>query len=309
MERLSDNFALIQFKRIIMDVEIQKLSKILNKIEKSGCKKFSQLKVIKSREKLIYSGYYWEVIALILAFFACIASWNYDLFMQNSCLIEFPVELRTKLFRRPENCEFCENVKEITYLEKLTPDLFEKNYAYTATPVIVTDAMENWTAPEMFDYWYFKSVYKTARRKHKTLNCQFFPYKSGIKSLYDAFDLPPERVEYEKGTEPWYFGWSNCNPDVAKILRQHYGRPYFLPKSSENTAVDWIFIGGHGLGAHMHVDNVRLPSWQAQLRGMKKWILAPPPECYYRCSSFEAVVKPGDISMMYEVMICVTYVY
>ncbi|EDS39638.1 conserved hypothetical protein [Culex quinquefasciatus] len=29
------------------------------------------------------------------------------------------------------------------------------------------------------------------------------------------------------------------------------------------------------------VDNVRLPSWQSQLKGAKEWILAPPPECYY----------------------------
>lgn len=57
----------------------------------------------------------------------------------------------------------------------------------------------------------------------------------------------------EKGTDPWYFGWSNCNNEVAKILRQHYGRPYFLPKTSENAATDWIFMGGQGLGAHMHV--------------------------------------------------------
>lgn len=28
----------------------------------------------------------------------------------------------------------------------------------------------------------------------------------------------------------------------------------------------------------MKVDNVRLPSWQAQIKGEKEWTLAPPPE-------------------------------
>lgn len=46
----------------------------------------------------------------------------------------------------------------------------------------------------------------------------------------------------------------------------------------------------------LQVDNVRLPSWQAQLKGSKEWILAPPPECYYKCSFFRIVVNPGEIS-------------
>lgn len=108
--------------------------------------------------------------------------------------------------------------------------------------------------------------------------------------------MKEDRVNYEKGTQPWYFGWSNCNYEIAKTLRKHYNRPYFLPKTSENTPTDWIFMGGPGMGAHMHVDNVRLPSWQAQLRGTKEWILAPPPECYYQCSSFKTTVHPGEIS-------------
>lgn len=135
-----------------------------------------------------------------------------------------------------------------------------------------------------------------ARRKRKSLSCQFFPQKTGIKNLHEALSIPRERVNYETGTEPWYFGWSNCNVEVAEVLRQHYGRPYFLPDSSENNAVDWIFMGGPGLGLNMHVDNVRLPSWQAQLRGGKQWILAPPPECYFQCKSFDTVVKKGEIS-------------
>lgn len=121
-------------------------------------------------------------------------------------------------------------------------------------------------------------------------------YKTEFKSLQEALNIPAERVNYEVGTKPWYFGWSNCDYEVAQELRKHYARPYFLPDNSENNAVDWIFMGGPSLGAHMHVDNVRLPSWQAQIKGEKQWILAPPPECYYECSTFSATVRTGDIS-------------
>lgn len=220
-----------------------------------------------------------------------------------------------KLFRPPENCRFCRGVKEALRLQNVSPDEFEDSYAYSGGPVIVTDATSNWTALEVsstgrishfypfsishfqiFDYWYFRDIYQNSTQKWKIANCQFFPYKSGFKSLFDAFRMDDRRAAYMEGTEPWYFGWSNCNSEIVKIFREHYGRPYFLPPTSENHAGDWIFMGWPGFGAHMHVDNVRLPSWQAQLKGTKKWILAPPPECYYECESFEVVVQTGDIS-------------
>ncbi|XP_037039984.1 bifunctional arginine demethylase and lysyl-hydroxylase JMJD6-B [Bradysia coprophila] len=214
------------------------------------------------------------------------------------CALVLPSEL-SKIFRPPVNCNFCENVTEVDRVANISPDEFEQRYAYTGRPVIVTDATSSWTALETFDFWYFKEIYEEARKRtNKLVNCQFFPYKSGFKTFYEAMSIPKERVDYQPGTDPWYFGWSNCNEDVAQILREHYGRPYFLPKTSENNAIDWIFMGGSGLGAHMHVDNVRLPSWQAQIKGEKEWTLAPPPECYYQCSFMKATVSTGDIIVL-----------
>ena len=46
---------------------------------------------------------------------------------------------------------------------------------------------------------------------------------------------------------------SNCDVATGNILRQHYQRPYFLPRSAESSKTDWIFMGSPGYGAHMHV--------------------------------------------------------
>ena len=46
---------------------------------------------------------------------------------------------------------------------------------------------------------------------------------------------------------------SNCVPRVMKALRRHYTRPEFLPKDSESSHLDWMFMGGSGTGAQMHV--------------------------------------------------------
>lgn len=272
---------------------VKKLQDLLKKCKKNKID-IRELPAIKDREDLIVSLKKWNVtMGLIIVFVVFV--YNSNLFLSEDCTVTMPDEL-TKALRQPENCDFCRDVNKVIRVESISPDEFERDFAYQAKPVIITDATKNWTALETFDFWYFKDLYENVNKGKKKWNCQFFPYKTEFKSLYEALAIPDDRVNYEPGAKPWYFGWSNCNRDVAEVLRQHYGRPYFLPRTSENNAVDWIFMGGPGLGAHMHVDNVRLPSWQAQVRGTKEWTLAPPPECYYECEAFKAVVLTGDVS-------------
>ena len=81
-----------------------------------------------------------------------------------------------------------------------------------------------------------------------------------------AFDMPDERWQMHGNYTPWYFGWANCDEEAGEFLRQFYERPNFLPENSESGKRDWIFIGTPGYGAPMHLDNVRYPSWQAQVK-------------------------------------------
>lgn len=203
-------------------------------------------------------------------------------------------------FRPPESCSFCRNISEVKRISNIAPDDFEEKYAYSAIPIIITDVTKNWTAGEKFSFQFFKTTYLNSRKKTKTFDCQFFPYKSGFQSLFEGLSLSEDRANLTNGEKPWYFGWSNCQSITAEILRRHYSKPYFLPNTSENGAVDWIFMGWGGLGAHMHVDNVKLPSWQAQIKGSKIWVFSPPPECYFVCNTFDVVVKEGETSKFSE---------
>ncbi|KAL7730560.1 hypothetical protein ACLKA6_000555 [Drosophila palustris] len=199
------------------------------------------------------------------------------------------------VFRPPERCDFCSNIKSIPHLSDLSPAKFEADFAYSGVPIIVRDAMQNWTATTLFNYRYFQNAYRKTKRKQRLSRCQFLPYKTGFQDIYEALDMPQDRV---MGEAPWYFGWSNCHTEVTEEFRKHYDKPYFLPNNSENKAIDWIFIGTSGMGAQMHIDNVRLPSWQAQLAGSKRWLLVPPPECYFQCRRFEVIVQQGDIIVL-----------
>lgn len=84
-------------------------------------------------------------------------------------------------------------------------------------------------------------------------DCFFFAYKSGLHSLQEVFNMDESRANLSGA--PWYVGWSTCYDDETRRLRDYYDRPYFLPNTAESDMVDWIFMGGPGQGAHMHVSS------------------------------------------------------
>lgn len=165
-----------------------------------------------------------------------------------------PVDV-SKVFRKPEECSLCENSTKIYKVGNISTQDFENMYMITAQPVVITDGTKGWSAVEHFQFSFFKQLYQNVSSEENKISCQFFPYKTEFKTLKHALNMSNARSRLEEGEKPWYIGWSNCNDEAGKILRQYYDRPYFLPETSENMALNWIFMGGPGHGAHMHVSN------------------------------------------------------
>lgn len=239
------------------------------------------------------AGKHLWILAPILASILGRAAWNYgQAARHHKCLAELP-PFTQKIFRPAEDCSICRGVEQVDRILDVDPSIFEERYAYSGRPVVVVDAAINWTATEVFSFPFFKSLYEGVDG-----NCQFFPYRTEFKSLREVFEMSADRSLLEEGTEPWYVGWSNCDEEIGSLLRQHYHRPYFLPATAETEKTDWIFMGSHGYGAPMHVDDVEHPSWQAQIKGEKLWILDPPRECHYACKRLEVIVHPGEIIVL-----------
>lgn len=54
----------------------------------------------------------------------------------------------------------------------------------------------------------------------------------------------------------------------------------------------------------LQIDNVYLPSWQAQIKGIKRWTIETPTECLYKCQEkYEVDMFPGDISILNKLLI------
>lgn len=214
---------------------------------------------------------------------------------ESSCLLQHSA-VTIELSRPVEKCSICRGINEVPIVHNMTKEYFMKHHAYTGVPVLIKNGTGNWTALRIFGYRYFKILYAKLKAidDFDELGCQFFPYKTNIRNLRQLFTMSKARAKMEK--DQWYVGWSNCIPRVQSILRKHYQRPAFLPDDSESSSLDWVFMGGSGHGAMMHIDSVDRPSWQAMVKGKKTWFLEPPPECELECSKhLNATMEPGDI--------------
>ena len=62
-----------------------------------------------------------------------------------------------------------------------------------------------------------------------------------------------------------YVGWSNCDQESEEELSKYFFIPNFFHPSTFFGSKTWFFIGTPGYGAPSHIDQVALPSWQAQV--------------------------------------------
>jgi len=113
------------------------------------------------------------------------------------------------LFRPPVDCAICRNTTGVDRVSQLSRDVFENRYAYSGRPVIITDAMTNWSAVETFSFEFFRSVYSVDSPvlQSKEHQCQFFPYRSNFHNLSEVFQMSDDRANLRSGSEPWYIGW------------------------------------------------------------------------------------------------------
>jgi len=216
----------------------------------------------------------------------------------DECVIP-SAELVQDYLRPAVDCNLCKDVEGLSVVNNISPEEFHKKFAFTMKPLLVKGGQKNWDAKEVFSMDYFRKIYpKDSEALDKVKrDCQFFPYQTKFEDLGEVFQMSKDR---ELGKEkPWYIGWSNCDGMTANELRKHYKKPTFLPEYYEHANTDWVFMGLPGYGANMHIDSIDIQSWQAQIKGTKKWILQTPPECYGICKyRMEIIVEPGDIVVL-----------
>ncbi|KAI8426094.1 hypothetical protein MSG28_005053 [Choristoneura fumiferana] len=193
------------------------------------------------------------------------------------------------------DCGYCANVTKPIILRNVSRRNFA-NYAYLSKPIIIKNAISHWRATYKLNFYTFKRLYENTVGSYESIDegCQFLNFKTDLFTLKEVFDMPDARARNEPGQKPWYVGWGNCHPDILAKVRQYYDIPDFLPEDAEFPATENIFFG-YEMGAVMHLDYISRLMWQGQVKGLKKWSIAPVPECDDVCHKLEYYVEPGDI--------------
>ncbi|XP_039755396.1 uncharacterized protein LOC120630284 isoform X1 [Pararge aegeria] len=220
-----------------------------------------------------------------------------DYILSARCLI--PINHLVWEAARPlADCRYCANVTKPIILQNVTRQGFRK-YAYSSKPIIVKHAISHWRAITDINFSMLKKLYESTAGSYESLEegCQFLNFKTNLFTLKEVFEMPAARVKNERGQEPWYVGWGNCDPDILANIRKYYAVPEFLPEDAEFPVTENLFFG-YEMGAVMHLDYIPRLMWQGQVRGKKTWSLIPVPECENVCHKFQYYVEPGDVVLL-----------
>ncbi|XP_076459674.1 uncharacterized protein LOC143292893 [Babylonia areolata] len=300
-KKLKDKFTLLRSNALKCGVNDKQLSDLMK--TKGQPVPTNETRMEKFQKYLKDPGHRLHILVILLAVsVGCsVACYElmFDYVVTTPCLVDNNL-FSDELWRPKVDCNMCRNVVDVPEEWDISSDKFYEKYAFTGRPVLIKEAVLNWTAMSHFSFKFFQTLYRGIEGSLDTIkeDCQFFGYETEFVTLADALNMSDERAAFQPGEKPWYIGWSNCHAEVGKVLRKHYQRPYFLPDDSESVAEDWIFMGGPGPGAAMHLDYVERPSWQAQVSGKKTWNLVPSPECEAVCHSFNVTVHKGDIIVL-----------
>lgn len=207
---------------------------------------------------------------------------------------EFFEESCGEIFRPPMACEVCRQLKAVPEVTNLSREDFRHKYAFTGVPVVIRGAVP---AIKGVSFNHFKNEYRKNPQALEDIDeeCQFFGYSTTFETLSEVFKMNSKRAKLMKGQKPWYIGWSSCTDASRAVTSKIYTKPDFLPQLDAEKKTDWVFMGGAGHGAPIHIDYVSYPSWQAQLTGRKTWRFIPSYECESVCQTLEVTVNTGDV--------------
>lgn len=250
--------------------------------------------VWRMKNKKSFFALYWDVIAFLICSIILVLLVGNFVYTKSDlkggeCVLSKPILFQLSTLPR-EDCGMCAGLTQVARLKHIDRYEFVQKYAYAGGPIIVEDAAQNWPALKMLNYDFIRDLYLNQGTNN---TFEFISYNSKAKSLHEFFAMEPT----EANSTEWYIGWANYDNDVSRNLSELYERPHFLPPHETGIRkLDWIYMGHPGHGAHIHIDRVTYPSWQAQIRGSKKWTFRPPAECLRQCAwSLEADVYPGDV--------------
>ncbi|KAJ7392637.1 hypothetical protein OS493_010288 [Desmophyllum pertusum] len=162
--------------------------------------------------------------------------WDWTEIYDRDCFIENPYYVQDDISE--EDCNVCRKLRTIKRVANVSQSSIGDDYLLSNLPVIVTDAMEDWDAMKKFDINFLAEMYESNEvLRYSGSTCQF-------ERTTPDFETPQVLLSAAKsGEQPKFQAfWENCEKEAAKVFRQYYRRPYFLPPMTEATEGNWFIV-------------------------------------------------------------------
>jgi hypothetical protein len=195
--------------------------------------------------------------------------------------------------------------RQIERMRRLSRENFQRDYlAGVGTPVIVTDAMDRWSALTKWDFDFFRSQYGSdtvvavggmQSKAAKVMKlADYIDYAERPTEAPRGFWIDPAtRLPLSQPAEPptaplYVYTW-NPMAEHPELLADVEASPYFvedwvalLPEEMRrlfhwaNQPYFWVFIGPKGTQSPLHQDFGCTHTYLAQIRGSKRCMLFSP---------------------------------
>ncbi|XP_015920738.1 uncharacterized protein [Parasteatoda tepidariorum] len=221
--------------------------------------------------------------------FKILPFWDWTELYSENCLLENPFYSNEEVLIF--DCKVCEDVFDVDYLNRTSPEEISQYYMQRNIPVIVRDAMFDWSV--MQDS--FNILNMTEGFYHLDEDVCMFQSNLNVENHQMLF-----QKLLSQDLQKWYAHWENCEKSTQKFVRKFYARPYFLPGVVQMTEANWILMSSNYIGRKYKKIDV-MPSvtvmWVAQIRGYNNIQFLPKNPCHTTCNVIEDTLEEGEIAL------------
>ncbi|XP_047491036.1 uncharacterized protein LOC125040521 [Penaeus chinensis] len=217
--------------------------------------------------------------------------WDWTRVYYSDCFISNPYYVSRSLLE--DDCNVCESLEKMDRLSNVSSWVVTEDYLKNDIPFLVTDAMDDWPVMNTEEFWfdnvtemYLNEDLRGVYPCELTSNLRLRP--DDLRTFLKKIHNPDVRR--------WYGHWENCNKKAAKVLRQLYRRPYFIPHMVDLSDSNWVLISSDFKGkVYKEVDFHTELLWVAQVRGWSKIRLVPREPCDHFCPELLDTLTEGHM--------------
>lgn len=198
---------------------------------------------------------------------------------EEECLVKNPLYSEP-----PLDCWPCEDVRTLVDLTGLYN--YSKAYCYNERPFLVRDFMT-----EVVTFDALKDIYKSNQEAILRGTAKFSSNIGHVENIDSLLNASLSEADSSR----LHVSWKLNRVSAARVLRQVFHRPYFVPNNSEVALQRFIFIDGPEASPYFLPYTDFANVWLAQGHGYRVIVLEPSHPCKLNCTTVSILLRPLDV--------------